>query len=122
MKRTWLLLAVGFSGCATQSLQVTSLAYSPDTMELIGPVTGQVSMEYALCIPFTNSDDSLTAISRALKPSSADALLNPAVETEYFFLAPFYCRKQVTVSGIAVKFKHPGMPGESKTFPLGNAH
>ena len=86
MKRIWLLAAIGLSGCVTQNLQVTSIAYSPDTMELIGRATGQITQDHFLCIPFSGSaeEDPLIAIARALRPSAADALLNPAIQTEYF--------------------------------------
>ena len=116
MKRFWLLAAIGLSGCATQSLQVTGLPYSPDAMEILGPARGQITKDYFLCIPFVgfNADDSLDAITKALKPNAADALLNPAIQTEYFFFFPFYCRERVTATGIAVKLNRPPLPGGAK--------
>lgn len=116
MKRLWLLAALGLSGCATQTLQVTGLPYSPESMELIGPAWGQVTQDYIMCIPFVgfNEGDSLDAISKALKPHAADALLNPLVQTENFFFFPFFCRKTVTASGIAIKFNRPPLPGDAK--------
>src|SRR5665213_2086474 len=87
MKRICLLATMALSGCATQNLQVTSMAYSPDTMDLIGPSSGEVTWDYPLCIPFVGSNDggdSLDAITKALKSHAADALLNPAIQTEHF--------------------------------------
>ena len=114
MKRLWIIAAIGLSGCATQSLQVTNLPYSPDSMALIGPARGEITQDYVLCIPFSgfNEEDSLDAIGKALKPNAADALLNPVVQTEYFFFFPFYCRKRVTATGIAIKFNKMPLPGK----------
>ena len=92
------------------------MAYSPDTMELIGPASGEIKQDYFLCIPFAgfSGGDSLDAITNALKPHAADALLNPAVQTEYFFLFPFYCSKRVTVYGTAVKLKRTPLPAGNR--------
>ncbi|MFI5361961.1 MAG: hypothetical protein ACHQ49_08340 [Elusimicrobiota bacterium] len=116
MKRICLLATVVLSGCATQSLQVTSMAYSPDTMQVLGPARGQITQDYFFCVPFLGNDneDPLDAIAKALKPNAADALLNPAIQTEFLYFFPFYCRKRVTASGIAVKLNRPALPGASK--------
>ena len=103
-----------FSGCVAHRLDVTSLTYSPETMELVGPVSGQFRHGMPLCIPISPFLNSLTAITEALKMKNTDAtprlkdfdaILNPAVDTRMFYLPPFYCEKQITVYGIAVKFK-----------------
>ena len=105
-------IILSLCGCATQHLSVTSMAYSPETMDLIGPVEGEVTRSMFLCFPpFSTEENLINAITKALtRPDRmADAILNPAVETTRSWWL-VYCEERVRVYGSAVRFKRPPLP------------
>jgi hypothetical protein len=107
------LLALALGGCAVATPHPTSMIFSPQGMEMLGPVRGASSSTRLLCvIPVSDGAASLDdAIQDALKPVNGDVIINPAVDDERGVgLLGLWCWQKIKVYGLAVRFKRPAMP------------
>ena len=93
-------------GCAHVQPGVSSMNFTPEAMQIVGPAKGESTETYFLClIPFDFQPASVVdATNRAIKSVRADALINTVVDDERGF-ALLACWQTIRVSGTAVKFK-----------------
>jgi hypothetical protein len=115
MKKIVLLLALPaiaiLYGCAhTIVPNVTPLQYDSDSMELLGPVTGEASKTSVFfgmfeMPPAGDSYTTQAAIQDALRKVHGDAILNPTVDEELKDYAWLYTTTTLRVSGLAIRFK-----------------
>jgi len=104
------VLMLSLSGCAHYGRpHLDSTAYSPETMEIIGPAEGSVTKTYLLSFPIDDGgagDYSLSAVKSAIYISKADALINIISDESYkFYFSWLLYEKTIHVQGIAVRFK-----------------
>lgn len=114
MKHMYFLLLVlcglMVTGCTHVTPAVSSMNYSPETMDYLGKGEGESRRGYFLCmIPISNTVSEnysiISAVDDAVRSKKGDALLNTVAEHEIGWIWPFWCWKSVRVSGSVVKFK-----------------
>jgi hypothetical protein len=108
-------ISLGATGCSSIAPRVSSMNFSPESMEILGAASGESSRGYLLCmIPmgdtagggvFFSRYSLLEAVNRSVASMKADALINTIAEQETGWAFPFWCWTAVRVQGIAVKFK-----------------
>lgn len=113
---SYLISALGLvmmAGCTHVTPIVSSMNFSPESMEVLGRGQGESRRGYLLCaIPISVSvnisDDNYSitrAVDDAVRSKNGDALINTFAEHETGWIWPFWCWKSVRVSGTVVKFK-----------------
>jgi len=107
------LSLVMMSGCTHVTPVISSMNYSPESMEVLGRGHGESKRGYFLCaiplstsVNISNDNYSITmAVDDAVRSKNGDALINTFAEHETGWIWPFWCWKSVRVSGTVVKFK-----------------
>jgi hypothetical protein len=101
-------LSLFFAGCMYVNPHVSSMNFSPETMELLGPAMGKSSQKYFLCLIPEGEYSLMAAMREAINFRQGDALINTCAEHETF-VGPLglWCTHAITVTGTVVKFKRP---------------
>ena len=112
------VLLLGVAGCAIVTPYVSSMNYSPETMELWGTGEGESSQGYILCfVPINESYSTMRAVNEAISSRGGDALINTVAEHETYCFLGLYCEHTIRVRGTVVKFKRPQFDAPPSTSP-----
>ncbi len=123
IKSAVILFAPLLGGCAFVTPHPTSMTLTPQAMEIVGPVKGESTNVRLLCVvPVSGENASLaSATEKALRASSAEAIVNPMVDDERGFgLLGLWCWQTIKVYGTGVRFKR-NMTGSSPAVPAAAA-
>ena len=101
------VLLLGVAGCAIVTPYVSSMNYSPETLEILGTGEGESYQGYLLCfVPTRDAYSMMSAIKTAISSRGGDALINTVAEHETVLFLGLYCQQEIRVRGTVVKFKH----------------